>query len=91
MVVNMGRVRLGRLPMTRRWQQEMDLLTETPSDLPGISAAVLSAAEGRLRELAHDPSLAFSFWLLNRIVRASYSGEFTALLVELGIPASTQA
>ena len=85
----MGHVRLGRLPVTQRWQQVMDLLTTTPDDLPGISAAVLYAAETRLRELASDPTLGYSFWLLNRIARASYSDEFTNRLAELGIPAQS--
>jgi hypothetical protein len=83
----MGHVRLGRLPLTYRWQQVMGLLSTVPADLPGISAGVLSAAENRLRELARDPSLGYSFWLLNRIARASYSDEFSDRLAELGIPA----
>lgn len=84
----MGHVRLGRLPMTRRWQQVMDLLTEGTTDIPGISAAVLFAAENRLRELANDPSLTYSFWLLTRIARASYSDDFTGRLADLGVSAS---
>jgi hypothetical protein len=84
----MGYVRLGRLPMTYRWQQVMDLLTTVPADLPGISAAVLRAAENRLRELAADPSLTYSFWLLTRIARASYGDDFTTRLAELGVPVS---
>ncbi len=53
----MGHVRLGRLPLTHRWQQVMDLLTTVPEDSLGIASAVVHAAEGRLRELVGDPSL----------------------------------
>ena len=31
--------------------------------------------------------MGYSFWLLNRIARASYSDEFTDRLAELGVPA----
>ena len=44
------------------------LLTTVPADMSGINAAVLFAVESRLRELANDPALSYSFWLFNRIV-----------------------
>src|SRR4051812_26995632 len=62
----MGHVRLGRLPKTRRWREVVDLLATSPMDTPTVAQATVAAADVRLRELASDPSLVHSFWLLTR-------------------------
>ena len=57
----MGHLRLGRLPKTYKWRAVVDLLNEAPDDPAALAAAVLEAAEQRLRELARDPSLTYCF------------------------------
>lgn len=82
----MGHVRLGRLPKTLRWREVIELLDASPRDTAGIAAAVVVAAESRLRELRDDPSLSYSFWLLTRIALASRGEAFTTDLAQLGVP-----
>jgi len=81
----MGHLRLGRLPKTRRWQQVVELLDTAPEDTAGIAAAVVLAADSRLRDLASDPSPAYCFWLLTRIAWASRGRTFVGDLAGLGI------
>lgn len=81
----MGHNRLGRLSKTRRWAQIVQLLDTAPEDTPGIAAAVVEAAEHRLRGLASDNSLTFCFWLLARIAWASRGQNFAGDLARLGI------
>lgn len=82
----MGHTRLGRLPKTLRWREVIDLLGTSPRDAAGIAAAVVIAAEGRLRELRNDPSISYTFWLLTRIALASRGETFTTDLAQLGVP-----
>ena len=63
----MGHLRLGRLPKTQRWNEVIQLLETAPDNTLAIAEKTLLASEGRLRELAHDPSIAYSFWLLVRV------------------------
>jgi hypothetical protein len=81
----MGHHRLGRLPKTQRWREVVDLLSASPGDIQAISRAVLWAAEERLRALAHDESLTYSFWLLTRITWAARQDDFAHVLSELGL------
>ena len=81
----MGHLRLGRLPKTYKWRAVVDLLNEAPDDPAALAAAVLEAAEQRLRELARDPSLTYCFWLLTRITWAARREVFTTALAELGL------
>ncbi len=81
----MGHVRLSRLPKTLRWQGVVRLLDESPDEVPAITRASLLAAEGRLRELSHDRSLTYCFWLLTRVSWASRTSDFSAALNDLGI------
>lgn len=81
----MGHLRLGRLPKTRRWREVVELLDAPSADSAAISAAVVRAAERRLRELASDPSLSYGFWLLTRITWAARLPDFTAELADLGL------
>jgi hypothetical protein len=81
----MGHLRLGRLPKTRRWVAVMQLLEAAPSDTVGVARAVVRAGDHRLSDLAHDPSLAYCFWLLTRVTWASRSADFAASLRGLGV------
>jgi hypothetical protein len=81
----MGHHRLGRLPKTQRWREVVDLLSVSPGDIQAISRAVLRAAEERLRALAHDESLTYSFWLLTRITWAARQDDFAGTLSEIGL------
>ena len=88
----MGHIRLGRLPKTLHWQGVVNLLDQTPDDVPALARASLFAAEGRLRQLSHDPSLTYCFWLLTRVSWASRTPDFFAALNDLGIaPPSSNA
>jgi hypothetical protein len=87
----MGHVRLGRLPKTRRWREVVDLLATSPMDTPAVAQATVEAAEGRLRELANDPSLVHCFWLLTRITWAARSSNFASSLADFGLESSPSA
>jgi hypothetical protein len=81
----MGHLRLGRLPKTRRWNEVVDLLDNSPQDTSGIAAAVVIAADSRLKALAADQTLGYTFWLLTRISWASRQPDFHDTLARLGI------
>lgn len=81
----MGRLRLGRLLKTRRWTEVINLLDAPALDPSSLAGAVVFAAEGRLRQLANDEGLGYSFWLLTRIAWAARGPDFVADLARLGI------
>ena len=83
----MGHLRLGRLPKTRRWTQVVGLLDSGSLDTGELAAAVLEAADSRLRQLANDQGLGYSFWLLTRIALAARGDTFVEDLSRLGITA----
>ncbi len=87
----MGHIRLGRLPKTLRWQAVIGLLESTPDDVPAVARATVVAADTRLRELAHDPSLAHCFWLLTRLAAASREPDFAAAVGTLGLTPSADS
>ena len=72
----MGHLRMGRLPKTRRWTQVVDLLDAGSLDTGALAAAVFEAADYRLRQLANDQGLGYSFWLLTRIALAARGNTF---------------
>jgi hypothetical protein len=84
----MGHIRLGRLPKTLRWRQVVNLLDEPSLDAVAVARATTVAAERRLRELARDPTLVYSFWLLTRLTAAARQPSFEAELAEVGLPAA---
>jgi len=84
----MGHIRLGRLPKTLAWRDVIGLLDTEPDDAASIASATVRAADARLRKLANDPSLAYSVWLLVRVMTAARSDNFHAELNRLGIPVS---
>lgn len=85
----MGHLRLGELPKSLRWKAVVALLEEAADHgdiVDQIAAATVQAAEGRLRELANDPSLTYCFWLLTRLTRAARDDDFLAQSAALGVP-----
>src|SRR4051794_18969820 len=83
---DVGHIRLGRLPTTRRWRVVLGLLETSPEDVGAIASSTAVAAERHLRELSNDPSLAYCFWILTRIASASREAAFHESLAEMGIP-----
>ena len=81
----MGHIRIGTLPKTRRWREVVELLEESPQLTGALTAALIEAAEVRLRSLATDESLNYAFWLLTRIASAAQEGNFVAQLSRLGL------
>lgn len=81
----MGHLRLGRLPKNLRWQEVVDLLDASPRDTAAVAAAVVAAADARLRDLRDDPSLSYCFWLLTRVAIASRGDAFVTDLAQLGV------
>ena len=81
----MGHNRLGRLPRTRRWQEVVDLLDLPSASVAAIAAAVVDAAEHRLRGLANDEALAYAFWTLARVTWAARQDSFLQELSWLGV------
>jgi len=84
----MGHIRIGALPTTRRWREVVELLEESPQLTGALTAALTEAADARLRGLATDESLNYSFWLLTRIASAAQQGNFVAQLSRLGLQLS---
>jgi hypothetical protein len=88
----MGHIRIGRLPKTLHWQGVVNLLDQAPDDVPAIARASLLTAEGWLRQLSHDPSLTYCFWLLTRVSWTARTPDFSSALNGLGIaPPSSNA
>ena len=70
---------------SRRWTQVVDLLDAGSLDTGELAAAVFEAADYRLRQLANDQGLGYSFWLLTRIALAARGNTFVEDLSRLGI------
>src|SRR5687768_17192438 len=83
----MGHIRLGRLPKTRRWNEVVDLLAESPALTGAVAAAATRAADRRLSALASDQAVNYAFWLLTRIAWASHSEAFFQELETIGLQA----
>jgi hypothetical protein len=84
----LGHNRLGRLPKSQRWNEVVGLLETSPQDTASVASAVIYAAEERLRKLASDEGLGYSFWLLTRIAWAARGESFQQDLAGLGISVS---
>jgi hypothetical protein len=87
----MGHNRFGRLPQTRRWQEVIQLLTESPGDTARIGAAVLAAANTRFEQLANEQTVAYPLWLLARVAWASRGTRFISELNSLGVSAGSSS
>jgi hypothetical protein len=81
----MGHQRIGRLPLTARWLDVIELLTEAP-DPAAIAGATLHAAQRRLDNLANEAALPYCFWLLVRIAAAAHEGALREELTRLRLP-----
>jgi hypothetical protein len=80
-----GHIRLGRLPKTRPWRSVVGLLAIAPMDVGAVAEATAEAAEVRLRLLALDATLSYSFWLLTRVTWAARTPAFASSLIDLGL------
>ena len=58
---NMGHIRLGRLPRSKKWRDIVHLLT-VASTTADIAAATLEASKAGLESARHDTALVHSFW-----------------------------
>lgn len=84
----MGHTELGYMPHSARWRVVATLLAAPRLDVPAVAGATTKAAEGRLRELRSDPSLAYCFWLLVRLAEAARGPDFVEDAARLGIEVS---
>ena len=82
----MGHIRLARLPVTKRWEQVIELLRAGGS-IAQLAAATAHAAETELQSAKGDPALAYTIWLLTQLPLAARSQQFRKRLVELGFEA----
>ena len=80
----MGHVRLGVLPKSRKWRQVVEeLRLEAEIDVVASSAA--HAADGALRTASNDPSFLHAFWLLTQVPLAARGPGFSQDLLRLGV------
>jgi hypothetical protein len=85
----MGRIRLGTLPRTQKWDQVVGLVTRG-ADVEQIAAASADAAENTLERASQDEGLAHAFWLLIQILQAARQPNFPERLSELGLTVSSK-
>ena len=83
----MGHTVVARLPASERWRVVVGLLHAPNPDAPAVAGATVLAAERRLRQLGHDPSLTYCFWLLTRLASAARGPDFLDEVARLGVPA----
>jgi hypothetical protein len=82
-ILDMGHIRLARLPATKRWEEVVELLRAGGS-ISQLAAATAHAAETELQSAKGDPALAYTVWLLTQLPLAARSQQFRERLVELG-------
>ena len=80
----MGHIRLGRLPRTRKWQ-EVVALVETGADTAFVAAATLDASKRGFDDVASDPALVHSFWLLTQLPLCARRPDFVEELSRIGV------
>jgi hypothetical protein len=79
----MGHIRLARLPITKRWDQVVELL-RVGGSIGQLAAATARAAETELQSAKGDKALAYTVWLLTQLPLAARSLHFRERLAELG-------
>lgn len=87
--IQMGHVRLGRLPRTKHWNDVVRLIGED-GDIELVAAASARAAENGLDRASRDPALVHAFWLLTQLPQAARGPGFSDRLNELGLVVSSQ-
>jgi hypothetical protein len=85
----MGHIRLARLPVTKRWDQVVELL-RVGGSIGQLAAATARAAETELQSAKGDKALAYTVWLLTQLPRAARSQHFRERLSELGFEANSE-
>ena len=80
----MGHQRMGKLPMTKRWQSVIALIT-AGGDAAQVAASTAVAAEQSLEQASNNEVLRHSFRLLTQIPLATRTGDFSGRLQELGL------
>jgi hypothetical protein len=80
----MGHVRLGILPMTRRWKEVIQLIAEG-AEVSKIADATMFAADKALERMSSDPGFAHAAWLLTQLGVAAKQGDPKAHLENAGI------
>lgn len=80
----MGHTRLGRLPRTQKWQEVVDLIRKH-ADTGHIAAAALDASKRGLEDVARDPALVRSFWLLTQLPLCARRENFPEELKKIGL------
>lgn len=80
----MGHVRLGTLPMTRRWKEVIRLIAED-AGVSKIADATMSAADKALEQMSSDPGFAHAAWLLTQLGVAAKQADKKACLEKAGI------
>lgn len=85
---NMGHIRLGALPQTRKWREVVALLEKENTSTAEIAAASFDASQKGLQKAAADVGLIHSFWLLTQVITASQGKNFVSDLRAAGIDVS---
>ena len=85
----MGHVRLGVLPKSRKWRQVVDEL-RLGADIDAVAASAADAAEASLQGASNDPAFLHAFWLLTQIPLAARGPDFADDLRRLGLQAPDQ-
>src|SRR5262249_32518266 len=80
----MGHVRLGTLPKSRKWIQVVAEL-RLGADVDAIAAAAAGAAEASLQAASEDPAFLHAFWLLTQVPLAARGPQFVSDLRRLGL------
>jgi len=86
----MGHTRLGRLPRTRQWQEVVSLVG-AGANTAEVAAATLEASKRGLENVASDPALLHSFWLLTQIPLCARKGDFVTELAKIGVSVTGEA
>lgn len=87
---NLGHIRLGTLPSTRKWKEVVKLL-EGSAGTSEVAAATFDASQRGFQEAPNDPGLNHVFWLLTQIVGAAQSDNFKKSLNNAGLDVGEKA
>jgi hypothetical protein len=85
----MGRIRLGTLPRTKKWDQVVHLISGG-ANVEHIAAASAEAAERGLERASNDEGLAQAVWLLTQLPQAARHSDFSERLWKLGLRVSSR-
>jgi hypothetical protein len=86
---DMGHVRLGVLPKSRKWRQVVEEL-RLGAEIDVVAASAADAAEASLHAASKDPAFLHAFWLLTQLPLAARGPDFTQDLGRLGVQVPDQ-